>query len=56
MDPRRWLHWTPNGPGRMTCRHCGKNVSTNALARAAHEKACLGSHAARLAAEQKKGK
>jgi len=38
MNPRIWLHYTPAGPRRMTCRACGLTISTNALARAAHER------------------
>lgn len=29
--------WSPRGPGRCKCPHCGATVSTNALARARHK-------------------
>jgi hypothetical protein len=38
VTPRLLLHYAPNGPGRMTCRRCGLTISTNALARASHER------------------
>lgn len=43
-----------NGPGQLNCGACGKRVSSNALARAAHAKACTGSYEARKAKEQKR--
>lgn len=30
--------------GRRPCRGCGELITTNALGRAAHEKACKGAH------------
>lgn len=32
--------WRPNGPGLCICPHCGARVSTNALGRNSHLKAC----------------
>lgn len=32
--------WAPRGPGRCRCPRCGATVSTNALARRAHERRC----------------
>lgn len=51
MTPTQLLRWRPNGPRAITCQDCGKTVSSNALARASHERACLGSHDARRAQE-----
>lgn len=31
-------HYVRLGPKRMQCKHCGTVISTNALARAAHER------------------
>lgn len=30
--------WAPDGPGTIRCAVCGQSVSTNALARRAHER------------------
>lgn len=32
--------WRPAGPGGCRCPKCGATVSTNALARASHQRAC----------------
>ena len=46
--------WRSLGRGACGCPHCGAAVSTNALARASHKRGCLGSVAARVAAEREK--
>lgn len=32
--------WRPNGPGNCRCPDCSATVTTNALGRAAHARAC----------------
>lgn len=51
----KWVRdgWRRNGPGHANCPDCRKLVSTNALARASHIRACTGSPEAR---HQKDGK
>lgn len=38
----RALQYRPNGPGRCQCAKCGGGLSTNAWAKASHEKRCPG--------------
>lgn len=42
MRPDVLKNYRPLGPGQMACRACGKRISTNALARAAHDRHCKG--------------
>lgn len=46
--------WRPAGPGGCRCPKCGATVTTNALGRASHRRACQGWQAERAAAEQRK--
>lgn len=43
--------WRPAGPGGCRCPHCGASVTTNALGRESHRRACPGlvEHRQRLA-------
>ena len=38
MNPATMRDYSPAGPGAMRCRLCGMVISTNALARAGHER------------------
>jgi len=44
LPPRHWppLGYSLAGPHRLRCRTCAKIISTNALARASHDRSACG--------------